>query len=1151
MPEIQRAPWRMNCTGIDLVSTIDRMPPGAYPYIFNCRVVQEGRLEARPGYSIFSWVADIPNSIRRLNDALLSPAYAYFVGAGNANLYAGQPGFMPKVDTGYSNNPLSFLTFRPNNSPDSWMYVYDIQRQNKFKADGTLRNIGVAPVSPPTVEFGVPGIAEIDTAFADYASWVASGTGGSITLGDRTQTTSTFPTVTSISYDSGNTGWACINVAVGDSGNFDYAVPFMQVILNPGMSQEVVTVREIHNPIASTTILAINYDSGTSGPCTIAFSANPVNIARNSLIYVNSSEVVRVLSVTQAPDGLTYSIRASTSGTHAAGESVSGLTCWRAYTTVNHAATEVIHIPSTALGGLTTAGTGGMGLQLSVDASNTAIGSRPISVLDNFHLSLFVTNPTNLVNVQVMIDIDPATTGLGNAFTGNYWTWTILPSQLQDSMSQWNELVLTINTGVQSGADPTLTFAGVQAIQILFVTTGSVGPIQTSGWYFFGTYGPAVLSNSPVGLLYEVVARDSLTGAESVPSPAPRYDLSPMREELVVTPATSMQVGVDSLDIYRQGGGLTDFTYVGTVPNNTATPNVFNDVLSDGVVAGSPTTDLTQIQPWPTLQPARTGLVTVYGTSVILAGGSNFDLQLLSGTIITINGVAYQTYGQPHSASFLEIATSVQGGLLGGVPYQIENPVLYGQTLNYVFGPLEGPFAPVAFGLGDPVNPGTLYYTNSSNLDSASDANTLEVCPPSEPLISGEVWNGLVFVGSRDNVFVVRYSYLTSLGVSAGPVVYQFSRIPAFSGMWSTWACCRGPDGVYYLGRDGIYKATEAGAVNISDAKLYPIFPHDGSPAVAVNSGTNIILPVDMTRLTDLRLSCCDQDLYFDYIDVDNNPVTLRYEITKQRWFLHHYTDNVRYHYLVEASATDPNQQEILLLDRAKTQIYQSGGDSDNGAPFTSIVLTPALDGGDERSQKLYIDQMTDCDGTGALNMAVGVNDAQSFIALLQVAVAGARIQVQNNIASLQAIAGGGMALYRNIAVKYSWTGGPDGPRLYACEPSWYPQPYLSTSVTTQFINLADPGWKYHRRLYAGLISTSPVTLLIMTQDGRQFSYSIPSTNGQFQVLQQMLDYRIKDLAFAYSLTSAQPFALFPDAFTIELKEWTQPDYIELAVFRT
>src|SRR5689334_13013972 len=121
MPEIFRQPFRFDCSrGIDLVSPIDRMPPGGFPYLFNVRVVEEGRIESRPGYTSLLDLAENPNSIRRLNDpdhSFASAGYTWVGGAGT-KLYAGPTGGYAEIDSGYSGSPLSLISFRPDQAPE-------------------------------------------------------------------------------------------------------------------------------------------------------------------------------------------------------------------------------------------------------------------------------------------------------------------------------------------------------------------------------------------------------------------------------------------------------------------------------------------------------------------------------------------------------------------------------------------------------------------------------------------------------------------------------------------------------------------------------------------------------------------------------------------------------------------------------------------------------------------------------------------------------------------------------------------------------------------------------------------------------------------------------------------------------------------------
>lgn len=1135
MPEISRLPVRLNTdVGLDLVSPVDRMPPGSLQYAYNIRTVEEGRIDARPGYAPFGSGVGAPkllHSIRRLNDpdaSFAANGYTYIVGNGTT-LESGIETAITQIDTGYSGNPLSLLAFRPDVSPESWMYVYDQNKQAKVRPDGAIRPIGVVPPNAaPNIEYGIPAFAGVVDG-TSATGWGVAGTASMIATADRTNGESL--TIAVILYNSGTTGWCCLSpssMPIGWTGER------MRVSLS---GTENALVREIHGAIASTTISAIKYDSGTSGLCSIVLAGQPAGLARNSLIKLNSTEVVRVLSVVLSPDGTLYSLRCSTSGTFSATQSVTGLISWYTFTALNHAVSDAITSSYLAV---TNTGAG-VGAAAAKVVENAGIANnRPISIADDYlHISVFLQNPQNVVTLTLLIDVDPATVA-GTAFSDNYYQWDIPQSQLGNfgsgSGDVWIEVVVPLSQGVRNGDNPNLTLTTVEAVGVALTTTGSCS-FGFDWWYNFGTYGPVIQPNAPTGYIYTARYRDSSTGAASVPGPFTRYSLNPLREAVIVTPPTTNAAGIDYSDIYREGGTLTDFVYVASVQNISLSS--FTDGLADATIAGNPGVDLTLLQPWPVLDVPWSGVVNVIGTSVTWVSGTEFNTNLVQNSIILLNGVSYLTRGQPKSATFLEL--QLDAGVLANAAYSIQSPTLAGQTLDVAFGPLEGPFAPVAFALGDQVNAGTLYYSNTSNLDGAADTNTIELCGPTEPLVTGETWNGLVFAGSRGSIYMVRFSFAQGLITGATP--YQFSRLPSAIGFWSRWAICRGPDGVYALGRDGIYRVTEQGAENITDTQLYPLFPHDGQPAVA----TSGYQPVDMTAINFMRLSSQDNEIRFVYLDTDGNQVTLRWEVTKKRWFPHFYGDSMSYEYLDEPLVSSPNSLRILQLSRTLGLIYQIGGNTDNGVAITSQFQIPALDGGDERLQKLPTDYIVDADQTGTFTATQFYDNGVSASAVATVTRGAQRSQSIINISSVP----GTLTLYRNISVKIVFTGGPAGPRFYATEPAFYLQPFLSTRVMTQFINLSFQGWKSHRRGYFGLISTADCTFLIQCQDGRAFNVTIPSTGGQYRVQTLMLPQNIKSLAFAYQVDCPQPFALFPESFTAEIKQWNEGSYVLLAMFKT
>lgn len=863
MPDVIRLATRMNCRGITLAHPLDRIPEDYYPYLQNTRVLVEGRIESRPGYTTFGAVAGA-HSLRRLNDTaeFYAPTGYIYVAGGGTSLFGGIESALASIDTSFSGNPLSLISFRPEGSPSAFMYVYDEDKQVKVRPDATVFPIGTPPPQAVTdADYGTPANVDADTG-QDATGWVASGSAGAVALTNRdtgvTQHGAGTLTIGAILYNSGTTGWCCI---VPDSSFVDpfWMGPRMKIVID---GSETCLVREVHPNVpqlgAPITVAGVKYDSGATGLCTVVFNDPADGLARNSVLLIGA-EYVRVLSVDYAPDGTTYSIRCSTTGTILVGDSVAGILSWYVYTVNNHAIGETLtadYLESTiAAGGPSTATLTKTGLMLDVSVAD----GRPISLADDYlHCSFYSNAPWNVAYVELIF-------GLGT----DQYKWTVPADKLQIG---WIELLLPISSAERLGDHPGQTFNTINEL-IINVVVNDACIFGFDWWYLFGTYGPFVEPNSPVGLLYASRNRDSTTGTASVPGPPTRHELFPLRENILVVPEATAAAEIDSLDIYRQGATLNDLTYVGTVVNNSGTPNTYNDELPDTSIASNPAADFDLIQPWPVEDLPWSGVVNVVGTTVTWVSGTVFNTDLLSGQVILINGVAYQVYGQPSSATQLQLFKSA--GVQTSVPFLVSSPTIATQPLPLAFGPLEGPFAPVVFALGDPKNPGTLYFSNSANPDGASDRNKLEICAPSEPLITGAVWNGLAIVGSRENIYLVRYSFPQD----AQQTPFQFQRIQSLSGMWSRWSICTGPDGIYFLGRDGIYRANESGCDIIGRVPgdnadpLTPLFPHDGNPAV----GANGLGPVDMTALPSLRLSCCDQDIYFDYAagEVTNNPFIL------------------------------------------------------------------------------------------------------------------------------------------------------------------------------------------------------------------------------------------------------------------------------------
>ena len=174
MPDSQRFSFE-NSGGMNTMTAPDLLKPGQYPFLQNTRKLLDGRLIARPplGANLLgSALGSGPTSLTRMEDPYL-PGFVYILGAAGA-MYVNAS----SVATGLSENPLSFLPYRPPATPKPFMYVADpsldvtvpaytdsgygnVAGMLKVRSDGTVYKIGVMePQTAPgvAVSSGVTGV---------------------------------------------------------------------------------------------------------------------------------------------------------------------------------------------------------------------------------------------------------------------------------------------------------------------------------------------------------------------------------------------------------------------------------------------------------------------------------------------------------------------------------------------------------------------------------------------------------------------------------------------------------------------------------------------------------------------------------------------------------------------------------------------------------------------------------------------------------------------------------------------------------------------------------------------------------------------------------------------------------------------------------
>lgn len=381
---------------------------------------------------------------------------------------------------------------------------------------------------------------------------------------------------------------------------------------------------------------------------------------------------------------------------------------------------------------------------------------------------------------------------------------------------------------------------------------------------------------------YAYKYRSSLTGAVSNPSPETTPQLTPVLDN-TISSEYSPDPQVDKVDYYRQDSGLANYTYVATGPNDglggTVGGIIYNTAITDSLpdldAADNPTMDVDDFEPFPSIDLPKAGVVNVSGGIITWVSGDQFNTRWLAGTIIEIGSptqLAYSLYSRPTSATSMFIPNVPDGTNL---VYNISEPILAAQPLPYMWGPTDN--TAYMFAVGDPLRPGTLYFTKGNNPDSAPDTNQIEVTSPSEPLMNGVIVNGIGMVFSTEEAWLIYPTFATALATVEGVSGQAFNLIQSISnrGLYiSTAICTEAGKNVFFRAKDGVYVSPGgAGSQSITDAQLFNLFPHEGFMPSPVVIGPYTVYPPDDTQPNLQTLRFANGYLYYDYGYSTTGPV--------------------------------------------------------------------------------------------------------------------------------------------------------------------------------------------------------------------------------------------------------------------------------------
>lgn len=1092
--EYKREQQKLVCLGLDTVHPLDYLPPGKYPGLYNARNYQEGQIGSRVGVTKLngSAIADLDiTSLSRMNDYVNS-TFLRFLSAGT-NLYAGDGSSYTNISSGFSGDPLSVVPYRPEQSNAPYAYIANFLKMVKVSSSGaSVRNIGIfPPINIPTMELLQP--QEVSPASMSSASgWANHGTAGGATTGARL----TGVTVNYVLYSVGTSGWACV---IPTGGNLQDIGAGMRIIFDEGgANAETATVQEVHKVAfsSSNTIAAIQYDSGTTGLCTIQPTSALTGLRRNSLVKLGGSENVRVISVTNAPGGQS-SFRCSTNSTFVATDTLvppaeGNIFIYLGRTHVAGETLTAININTSV-----TVGLGDIAYNLGSPGYNFAVvNGRPIGPDDYIHVSIKVDDPSKLIEGTLILDVDKGTTntyattdGNRNAFSksfrGNDFQTTVSQSETADAArTKAIQLQVQDNTNIDlaSQLNPNSPFDVGQSSTPLDVATPkesspsiplsaspssqmSLGDSQYTEFIWkiadlirLGSSQVSDLSDVR-GLQLRINASDTIVvdmggiWLGGTYGPDTGYDLTPLiyrcRYRSSVTGAKSLpgpatRSGIQAL---RQAVALTftassdaqvdkiDIERLGASNNEwhyVGTCQNSSPTFTDDQLSAAVV--INSPLETDTYQPFPLADFPV--TVVVDVAGTS--VKRVSGDSFNIQwarGTEIVIDGKVTSLYYSPQSTSrlyIADSL--GALTSVTLTINQPILLGQPLPVLWGPFKDKLLGCGNSKATGTVYATKETDPDSAPLTYQWEVVSPTEIMMNGCLYDSRCFAFSDTRFFAV---------LPNASRVLDFIEVPNGKGLFARWALAVGPK-IWFLSSDGIYESDGGTPICISD-DIATMFPHGDTPGYLSNGYYPVQLtnPGAGTQAQNLRLCYHKGFLIFDYIDTNAIQRTIVYNVAEKSWLPDKYFgDTVQgfvCHYSDQGMEAG-DEQSILLGGSNFGFVHTHEGFLDEGLdgdlPIQVTVRTPCYDVSDQRALKVWGDAVYDIDMKGEdLTVTPYLNNYETSLDP-KVYTNSAR-----NLTDPYDFADGDGEFARNLAMEFVYSSSTTNPQLYFWSPSYLARP--------------------------------------------------------------------------------------------------------------
>jgi hypothetical protein len=997
---------RLAFHGMNTVLPPDRVPAGKYPFAQNVRAYLHDRTTGRATQAApQETLATGPvHSLRRLNDSTpAGPGFGFIlVGAASEYLYAGTT----EVARGLTGNPVSLVPFRPNASVQPWMYVGDsaenvtLPNLNNFgctgmlkvRSDGTCYKMGIMePQIAPSVTF-VPAsdtvslLGPVTVYYYNNPSqshnpplegvyiWknAADPVGGSSVV-QTTGEANGVATGSSLLFDYGldvggqnPVAWTQFQTYTGTVSTSGTAVTWLSgnqfgglaagdAIVISGVTYTItgtVTNTTLNLTVTAGSQTAVNYSaaaiSGTVPlfvPAMESAGYQDFNCSILATLYIPAAGSYTFSAVFK--DDMIWGIGngpgTATWAAPSGGENLS--TIGQTITTINGYPL-MPRIPETS-------GEDGHTGTASVAVSFSAAGNYPIEIDWDYWYHM----PRGLSIMCDGVNIPPIAQTVITASQYRYTYRSSATGATSNPSPESPEAALSVvsnNVTAFLSSDPQvdkIDFYRLDSGLENFTYVGTVS--NTASGASISTTTTQAVVDIDVPYSVNVVSTSGFVVGQTA-----TIDSGANLESITITALfPGRRIGVDTLP--PSITATFTKTHVSGVTVKSTSPPALNDTLLDTDIAANPILDFDNYEPFPSIDLPRSGVVTVTGGVVSWVSGDLFNVRWLPGTIILIGTVAYTLNTRPTSSTSLTASNviSVAGVQTVILPpdganqiYEIAEPDLAAQPLAYLWGPTDN--VAYFFAVGDPLRPGTLYWSKGNNPDSAPDTNQQDVTSPSEPLQNGCLVNGYGWVASTERAWLIIPNFFNALATAQGVEGSTWTLQESSLKRGLFIPRCLTVDGggnVYFRAKDGIYVSPGGqGGKSITDQDLFNLFPHEGFTPSPVTVGGFTVYPPDDSLPYNQSLNVANGYLYYDYLDASNTLRTLVYDIAAGGWVVDSYADPVSLHILEEGVVNG------TLVGCATGNVRSLTATGTEVA--TSVLLVPSFNAGDTRASKFWGD---------------------------------------------------------------------------------------------------------------------------------------------------------------------------------------------------